>query len=102
MRGEINDKDIIAALANELSECGLAANRAEDMFMFLFDLLNTALVCEDRIEVRGFGSFIAKRRENRMLNNPKNNTISTIPSRRVVYFRASKSLLEAINDSFLK
>jgi len=63
----------------------------------VFDEIIAAMVRQDRVELRGFGSFSVRRRKARMARNPKTNAVVRLPERHSVYFRAGKELRERIN-----
>jgi integration host factor subunit beta len=47
---------------------------------------------EEHIELRGFGTFEVKTREEREARNPKTGESVVVPKRRVPYFRPGKEL----------
>ncbi len=57
-----------------------------------------ALQSEDRVELRGFGSFRLKERNARVGRNPKTGESVQIPAKRVAHFRPGKELRELINS----
>jgi integration host factor subunit beta len=63
----------------------------------VFDQLSSGLSSDNRIELRGFGSFSIRKRKSRMARNPKNNQVLKLDERNVIYFRAGKELREFIN-----
>ena len=62
-----------------------------------FKTLTKAIVKNDRIELRGFGTFDVKNREARMARNPKDGSIVAVPSKKIPFFRMGKSMKERIN-----
>jgi len=62
-----------------------------------FGTLTKAIVKNDRIELRGFGTFDVKNREARIARNPKNGSIVAVPSKEVPFFRMGKGMKERIN-----
>ena len=52
-----------------------------------------------RVEVRGFGNFSSKVRTARMGRNPRNGEPVRVAPKRILHFRASKLLLEQMNQS---
>ena len=65
----------------------------------IFSCMTDALVRDERIEIRGFGSFVAKTREAREGRNPKTGEKIRIPRKKVVRFGAYKDLKELINPT---
>ena len=65
---------------------------AEVMVNEVFDAMVEALVRGDRIEIRGFGSFVVKNREARDGRNPKTGAPVAVHAKRVPFFRVGKEL----------
>ncbi len=65
----------------------------------LFGSMAEALVRDERIEIRGFGSFQVRVRKAREGFNPKTRERIQIPARRRLLFRVAKELYERINHS---
>jgi integration host factor subunit beta len=70
---------------------------AEIIVNTIFDTMVEALVEEDRIEIRGFGSLKVKRRGDRDGRNPKTGESVQIPSKRMPFFKIGKELYQRIN-----
>ncbi len=51
---------------------------------------------EDRIELRGFGTFGVKTRKARIARNPKTGESVEVPERRAPYFKAGRDLKQSI------
>src|SRR6185369_9139061 len=58
----------------------------------VFASLAEALARGERIEIRGFGSFIVKRRNAREGLNPKTGEAVSVAAKRVPFFKAGKEL----------
>ena len=52
----------------------------------------------NRVEIRNFGTFSARKREKRLSRNPKTGTSVLVESKNLPYFRASKNLKESLNQ----
>jgi nucleoid DNA-binding protein len=63
--------------------------RVIDLF---FEIIKDALKEGKHIELRGFGTFEVKTREEREARNPKTGESVIVPKRRVPYFRPGKEL----------
>lgn len=72
---------------------------AEIIIDTIFDTMVEALVKEDRIEIRGFGSLKIKQRNDREGRNPKTGESVQIPSKRMPFFKIGKELYQRINKS---
>lgn len=66
---------------------------------FLLDSVSEALASQDRIEIRGFGSFAIHERPSRMGRNPKTGEAVAIPRKFVPHFKPGKELRERVNES---
>jgi len=65
---------------------------AEVMVSAVFDSMTAALVGGERIEIRGFGSFVVKQRQAREGRNPKTGAIVAVQAKRVPFFKVGKEL----------
>jgi integration host factor subunit beta len=72
---------------------------AEVIINSVFDSLVVALRREERIEIRGFGSFVVKHRRARDGRNPKTGEIVSVSSKRVPFFKVGKELRVRVNQS---
>ena len=62
-----------------------------------FGTLSKAIIKNDRVELRGFGTFDVKNREARMARNPKNGSIVAVSSKKIPFFRMGKGMKDRIN-----
>jgi integration host factor subunit beta len=89
-----------ADLINIISEkAGITRVKAETVVNTIFDTMVEALMRDDRIEVRGFGSF-----ENRDYGaykgrNPRTGEVIEVASKKLPFFKVGKELKEDINNS---
>jgi integration host factor subunit beta len=58
----------------------------------IFAAMTEALAQDERIEIRGFGSFTARRRRARQGRNPKSGAVVSVPEKRVPFFVAGLDL----------
>lgn len=65
---------------------------AEIVVNSVFESLTEALMREERIEIRGFGSFVVKHRQAREGRNPKTGTVVSVSAKRVPFFKVGKEL----------
>jgi integration host factor subunit beta len=65
---------------------------AEVIVNEVFESLTQALVRGERIEIRGFGSFVVKQRQPREGRNPKTGALVSVHAKRVPFFRVGKEL----------
>ncbi len=77
----------------------LSKRHAEIVVNTLFQSIIDALQKDDKIELRGFGSFRVRRRRSRLGRNPKTGDRVDVPSKRIPYFKPGKELKDVINGS---
>ena len=65
---------------------------AEVMVNAVFESLSDALRRGERIEIRGFGSFVVKHREARDGRNPRTGRHVQVAAKRVPFFKVGKEL----------
>jgi len=65
----------------------------------IFDSVVNALRSDDKIEIRGFGSFRTRQRQSRIGRNPKTGARVDVPAKRVPYFKPSKELKDLVNEA---
>jgi integration host factor subunit beta len=83
-------RDLIEELLKKFTH--FARRDAEVMVNTVFDTMTEALCRGDRIEIRGFGSFVVKRRQAREGRNPKTGTLVSVQAKRVPFFKVGKEL----------
>lgn len=70
---------------------------AEVVVNSVFESMTTALCDGDRIEIRGFGSFVVKHRKAREGRNPKTGEIVAVAAKRVPFFKVGKELRSRVD-----
>ncbi len=88
--------DVIEEVVNAT---GLGRRDAEVVVETVFDNIVQALQADDKIEIRGFGSFHTRLRQGRVGRNPKTGEKVQVPPKRIPYFKPSKDLKEYINHT---
>ena len=63
----------------------------------ILDLITDSLTNNQRVEVRNFGTFSIRSREQRLSRNPKTGTSVLVEQKNHPYFRASKNLKQSLN-----
>ena len=64
----------------------------------IFDAVVRSLKENDKIEIRGFGSFRTRQRQSRIGRNPKTGSRVEVPAKRIPYFKPSKELKDLVNQ----
>ena len=65
----------------------------------IFDSMKDALINEQRIEIRGLGSFKVRHRDARLGRNPKSGAGVNIPDRKIPFFRAGRELRNSLKNA---
>jgi integration host factor beta subunit len=73
---------------------------AEVIVNAVFESMTDALCKEERIEIRGFGSFVVKQRRAREGRNPKTGEIVAVAAKRVPFFKVGKELKQRVDQSY--
>jgi nucleoid DNA-binding protein len=81
--------EIVEEISGKLGLTKKDIARVVDLF---FEIVKEGLRNEEHIELRGFGTFEVKTREEREARNPKTGEAVTVPKRKVPYFRPGKEL----------
>lgn len=86
-------------LVNKLSEkvTGITKKRAEVIVNVIFGSIINALASNDKVEVRGLGSFKLRSRKERNGRNPKTGTPVIVPAKSVPFFKPGKELKELVD-----
>jgi integration host factor subunit beta len=77
----------------------LPRKESEAVVETIFDSIIAALQADDKIEIRGFGSFRTRQRRGRTGRNPKTGAKVEVPPKKIPYFKPSKELKDFINTS---
>ncbi|MBX2996479.1 MAG: integration host factor subunit beta [Bdellovibrionaceae bacterium] len=87
-----------ADLINLISEkAGITRVKAETVVNTIFDSMVEALMRDDRIEIRGFGSFENRRYGSYKGRNPRTGEVINVKKKKVPFFKVGKELKEDVN-----
>src|ERR1700691_3002147 len=99
--GEHENKDHTVTKAELVEEVSrvteLPRKESEAVVETIFDSIIAALQSDDKIEIRGFGSFRTRQRRGRTGRNPKTGAKVEVPPKKIPYFKPSKELKDFIN-----
>lgn len=90
----MNKSELVEALSVRES---LTYKKAEQIVNLVFDSMAEALIENDRIEIRGFGSFMVKDYKAYMGRNPKTGEIIEVRPKKLPFFKVGKELRERVN-----
>ena len=89
-----------ADLIDEVSRAvELGRKDSEVIVETILDSIVKALRSDDKIEIRGFGSFRTRQRNARIGRNPKTGEQVQVPAKKVPYFKPSKELKDLVNGT---
>ncbi|SUE62712.1 integration host factor subunit beta [Roseomonas gilardii] len=92
--------ELIAALA--AANPHLRQPDVELIVATILEEISAALARGDRVELRGFGAFTAKRRDPRTGRNPRTGEAVEVTGKAVPYFKPGKELRERVNGGPLQ
>lgn len=72
--------------------------KAETVVNTIFDSMVEALMKDDRIEIRGFGSFVNRQYEAYKGRNPRTGEVINVEEKKLPFFKVGKELKEDINN----
>jgi len=90
----MNKSELIKSLADETN---LPPEEATLVVNTFVDCMKESLLANERVEIRGFGSFKVKQYEGYVGRNPKTGTSVEVRPKRLPFFRAGKELKEFLN-----
>ena len=91
----MNKSDLKKRIAKKLNH--LNKGDVEEGSSIIIQHLINSLYSENRIELRGFGSFSLRKRKERFSRNPKTGKSILVESKSYLYFRPSKDLKDINN-----
>jgi integration host factor subunit beta len=90
----MNKSELIEGLA---ARKGLSYKKAEEIVNRIFDSMVQAMQQGDRIEIRGFGSFVVKEYKSYTGRNPKTGEPIEVQPKKLPFFKVGKELRERVD-----
>ena len=90
----MNKSQLVEALSERIS---VTQKKAEEIINVVFGKMTDALQKEDRIEVRGFGSFTVKHYGAYTGRNPKTGENIRVAPKKLPFFKVGKELRERVD-----
>lgn len=87
-------RELIAAVA---AAEGITIKEAELAVKTVFGSMEQTLTKEDRVEIRGFGSFKVKSYGSYQGRNPKTGEIIQVKNKKLPFFKVGKELKDRVN-----
>ena len=88
--------DLTEAIHNEI---GLSRYESSKFVERILELVSVALLKDENVKISKFGTFSTRNKNARVGRNPKTGVEAPISERRVITFRASDHLKNAVNKS---
>jgi len=89
-----------AGIANRIHEkIGCSKQESVELLESVLSLIKSTLETGEKIKISGFGNFEVKQKRDRRGRNPQTGEAITITSRRVLTFKQSNVLRDAINGN---
>ena len=88
--------DIVQAVYTKLG--GFSKKEAADLVDQVFDSMKETLGRGEKIKISGFGHFVLRDKRQRQGRNPQTGEPIVITARRVLNFKASQLLKQALNE----
>ena len=77
----------------------LTKKQVEYIINDVFDQIKVALKNKDKVEIRGFGSFKVRTKNEKIGRNPKTGEVLKIPAKQIPYFKSGKDLKKLLIKS---
>lgn len=92
-----------ADLINLISEkANITRVKAEAVVNTVFDTMVEALMKDDRIEIRGFGSFVNRSYGSYKGRNPRTGELINVEEKKIPFFKVGKELKGDVNKTSQK
>jgi integration host factor subunit alpha len=93
----VTKADIVHAVYTRLG--GFSKKESADLVDLVFETMKETLGRGEKIKISGFGNFVLRDKRQRQGRNPQTGEPITITERRVLNFKASQLLKQALNGS---
>jgi integration host factor subunit beta len=91
----MNKSELVESLS---TQGNLTYKKAEQIVNLIFDAMTQALIDNDRIEIRGFGSFMVKDYKAYTGRNPKTGESIQVDEKKLPFFKVGKELRERVDN----
>lgn len=91
----MNRSDLVQKVAERVN---LPRKKAEEVVDLIFDSMTQALAREDRVEIRGLGSFTVKHYQTYRGRNPRTGAIIQVKPKKLPFFKVGKELKKRVDS----
>ena len=96
IRINLTKKEIINSIYMQI---GFSKKISETLLEDILELILKNIIQHKKVKISKFGTFILKRKKQRLGRNPKTKEIKTISERNVILFKPSKEFKKYINQN---
>ena len=96
MRINLTKKEILNSIYMQI---GFSKKISENLLEDVFQTLLTNIISEGKVKIAKFGTFILRKKNQRIGRNPKTKEEKIISARNVILFKPSKDLKKYINNN---
>ena len=96
MRINLTKKEIVNSIYMQI---GFSKKISENLLEDVFQILLKNIIIEKKVKIAKFGTFILRKKNQRVGRNPKTNEKKIISERNVILFKPSKELKKLINNN---
>jgi len=89
----MNKSELIEVLSQKK---GISFKKAEEIINTIFESMANAMLSGDRIEIRGFGSFVINEYKSYTGRNPKTGESIDVKPKKLPFFKVGKELKERV------
>tara|TARA_B100001123_G_C15221921_1_gene991608 strand:- start:146 stop:439 length:294 start_codon:yes stop_codon:yes gene_type:complete len=96
MRTNLTKKEIINSIYMQI---GFTKKISESLLEDIFQILLKNIISEKKVKIAKFGTFILRKKKERIGRNPKTKEKKIISERNVILFKPSKEIKQYINSN---
>jgi integration host factor subunit alpha len=96
MLARMTKSDIVQSIYMKLG--GFSKKESADLVDLVFETIKETLGRGEKVKISGFGNFVLRDKRSRQGRNPQTGEPILIGGRRVLSFKASQLLKDAVND----
>ena len=94
MRINLTKKEIVNSIYMQI---GFSKKISENLLEDVFQIILNNLILHNKVKISKFGTFILRKKKERIGRNPKTKETKVISERNVILFKPSKELKNFIN-----
>ncbi len=96
MRINLTKKEIVNSIYMQI---GYSKKISENLLEDILEIILKNIVIHKKVKIAKFGTFLLRRKKERIGRNPKTKKIEIISERNVILFKASKEFKKFINKN---